>query len=86
MAAHIISDEGIGVTGSNTEMFYLLEEHGYLSRDITEKMGKAVGFRNIIVHEYAKIELDQILEIAQQDIQDLNEYLISIFGKLGLSQ
>ncbi len=84
IAAHIISDEGLGVPGSTNEMFYLLEENGYLDHDITEKMVKAVGFRNLIVHEYVKIELDQVFEIAVKDIKDLNEYLKSIFRKLGL--
>jgi uncharacterized protein YutE (UPF0331/DUF86 family) len=65
-------------------MFYLLEENGYLDHDITEKMVKAVGFRNLIVHEYEKIELGQVFEIAVKDIKDLNEYLKSIFRKLGL--
>ena len=86
IAAHIISDEGLGVPGSTNEMFYLLEENGYLDRDITEKMVKAVGFRNLIVHEYEKIELGQVFEIAQEDIKDLNEYLKSIFRKLGLGE
>ena len=84
IAAHIISDEGLGVPGSTNEMFYLLEENGYLDHDITEKMVKAVGFRNLIVHEYVKIELGQVFEIALKDIKDLNEYLKSIFRKLGL--
>ena len=86
IAAHIISDEGLGVPGSTNEMFYLLEENGYLDRDITEKMVKAVGFRNLIVHEYEKIELGQVFEIAVKDIKDLNEYLKSIFRKLGLGE
>ena len=86
IAAHIISDEGFGVPGSTNEMFYLLEENGYLDRDITEKMVKAVGFRNLIVHEYEKIELGQVFEIALKDIKDLNEYLNSIFRKLGLGE
>jgi len=47
MAAHIISEEGLGMPGSTSEMFYLLEENGYLDHAITEKMIKAVGFRNI---------------------------------------
>jgi uncharacterized protein YutE (UPF0331/DUF86 family) len=84
IAAHIISDEGLGVPGSTNEMFYLLEENGYLDHDITEKMVKAVGFRNLIVHEYEQIELRQVFEITQEDIKDLNEYLKSIFRKLGL--
>ncbi len=85
IAAHIISDEGFGVPGSTNEMFYMLEENGYLNRDITEKMVKAVGFRNLMVHEYEKIELDQVFKVAQKDIRDLNEYLKSIFKKIGLA-
>ena len=86
IAAHIISEEGFGVPGSTSEMFYLLEENGYIDSELTEKMVKAVGFRNLIVHEYGKIELKQVFEVAQEDIKDLNEYLISIFKKLGLAE
>lgn len=66
-------------------MFYLLEENGYLDRNITEKMIKAVGLRNLIVHEYSKIDLAKVFEIAQNDIEDLNEYLIMLFNKLDLT-
>jgi uncharacterized protein YutE (UPF0331/DUF86 family) len=85
IAAHIISENGLGVPGSTTEMFYLLEKHGYLNHDLTGRMVKAVGFRNLIVHEYGKIELEQVYEIAQNDITDLNEYLKAIIKKLGLT-
>lgn len=85
IAAHIISDEGLGVPGSTNEMFYLLEENGYLNNEITEKMVKAVGLRNLVVHEYGKIDLDRIFEVAQKDISDLNEYLKSIFKKLAIT-
>jgi uncharacterized protein YutE (UPF0331/DUF86 family) len=66
-------------------MFYLLEKHGYLNHDLTGKMVRAVGFRNLIVHEYGKIELKQVYEIAQNDINDLNEYLKAIINKFGLT-
>jgi len=85
IAAHIISEESFGVPGSITEMLYILEKNGYLDNDLTQKMVKAVGFRNLIVHEYGKIELEQAYEIAQNDINDLNEYLKAIFKKLGLA-
>lgn len=84
IAAHIISEEGVGVPGSTNEMFYLLEDNGYISVDITEKMVKAVGFRNFIVHEYGKVELKQVFEVAKKEIEDLEKYLLSIFLKLGL--
>ena len=85
IAAHIISEEGFGVPGSTTEMLYILREHGYLDNNLTQKMVKAIGFRNLIVHEYGKIELKQVYEIAQNDLNDLNEYLKSILNKLGLT-
>ena len=85
IAAHIISENGLGVPGSMTEMIYLLEKHGYLTNDLAGRMLKAVGFRNLIVHEYGKIELEQVYKIAQDDINDLNEYLKAIIKKLGLT-
>ncbi len=85
IAAHIISEESFGVPGSTNEMFYLLEENGYVGTELTEKMVKAVGFRNLIVHEYGKVELQHVFEIAQNNIEDLNEYLRSIFKKLGIA-
>ena len=84
IASHIISDEGLGVPGSTNDMFYLLEENGYLSRHLTEKMVKAVGFRNLMVHEYGKVEMDQVFTIAKKNINDLHDYLKSIFSKIGL--
>ena len=82
IAAHIISEQGLGVPGSTSEMFYLLEENGYLEGELTGKMVKAVGLRNLIVHEYSKIELEQIFQVAKKDIDDLNDYLARVFRKL----
>lgn len=82
IASHIISEEGWGVPGSTNEMFYLLEENSCLDRDLTEKMVKCVGFRNILVHEYTRIELDLVHEIARKNIHDLEWYLKAIFAKL----
>ncbi len=85
MAAHIVSEEGLGVPGSTNEMFYLLEENGYLHYSLTEKMVKAVGFRNLLVHQYGRVELKQVYELAQKDVEDLEEFLAAIFKKLGIA-
>ncbi|MBW2670368.1 MAG: DUF86 domain-containing protein [Deltaproteobacteria bacterium] len=49
-----------------------------------DKMVKAVGFRNFIVHEYGRVELKQVFEVAKKEIEDLEKYLLSIFSKLGI--
>ncbi|MFC1878007.1 DUF86 domain-containing protein [Thermodesulfobacteriota bacterium] len=82
MAAHIISDEDLGLPGSTNEMFYLLEDSGYLDRDLTEKMVQAVGFRNLIAHEYEKLDLERVYKVAQKDILDLHAYIKAILRKI----
>jgi len=82
IAAHVVSEEGYGVPGSSNEMFYMLEENNLIDRTLTEKMVKAVGLRNLIVHDYGKIDLDRIYRISQKDISDLDEFLINILEKL----
>ncbi len=85
IAAHIISEEGYGVPGSNNDMFYTLEKHSYLDTQLVEKMIKAVGFRNLVVHEYGNLDMAQVYKIMQQDIKDLFEYLKAIFIKTGIA-
>ena len=82
IAAHIVSDEGYGVPGSSNEMFYMLEENGLLENDLSEKMVKAIGLRNLIVHEYGKLNLNQIHQVAQKDIKDLETFIQSIINKI----
>ena len=78
IAAHVISDEEMGVPGSTNEMFYMLQENSWLSPELTEKMVAAVSFRNLIVHEYDNVDLKRVYDIAQQDISDLEDFLKAI--------
>ena len=85
LAAHIISDEELGIASSTNEMFYILEENGYIDRNLSENMVAAVGFRNIIVHEYGKVDLKQVYHIAHHDIDDLEHFIKVIVERCGMS-
>lgn len=84
IAAHIISDENLGVAGSTNEMFYILNENGYLDSNLTERMVASVGFRNLIVHEYGNVDLKRVYRIAHENIDDLKNYLKVILKKCGI--
>jgi hypothetical protein len=47
------------------------------------KYSGSVGFRNLVVREYGKLELKQVFEVMQEGTKDLNERLVSILNKLG---
>lgn len=85
IAAHIISENGWGVPGSASEMFYVLEEKGIVDSALTERMIKAVGLRNLIVHEYGDIDLKRLFTTVSNDLYDLTAFLSAIFQKLGIN-
>ena len=75
LASHIVSDEGYGMAGSMNEFFYLLRGRNLISVDLQEKLISAVGFRNLVVHEYAKLDLNLVYDIATHGIKDLEEFI-----------
>jgi len=85
IAAHIISDDELGMAGSTSEMFYILQENGYLTLDLTEKMVAAVGFRNLAVHEYGNIDLKLVFQMAKKDLDDLERFVKAILEKCGIT-
>ncbi len=85
MAAHIMSSHGGSVPGSVNEMFYFLEENVLLPANLVERMVKAVGFRNLLVHEYGKLDLAEVFRIARNRSADLNEYLMTLLHRLGIN-
>lgn len=74
IAAHIVGEEGLGVAGSTNELFYLLEDRGIIDRAHTEKMVRAMGFRNLVVYEYGKVDLEVVFRVAHENVTDLKEF------------
>lgn len=75
LAAHVVSDEEMGLAASTRDFFYLLSDNGVISRDLSERMIKAVGFRNLVAHEYAKLDLEKVYAIAADGVKDVEEFL-----------
>jgi len=85
IGSHIIADEGWGIAGSISEIFYILEDRGVLKRDLVEKIVSMTGFRNILIHEYEEVNLDIVHNILVSHLDDIDEYLLAIvnYFKLG---
>jgi uncharacterized protein YutE (UPF0331/DUF86 family) len=83
MAAHLVSEEEFDIAGSANELFYILEEKTVIDSGLTEKMVHAVGFRNLIVHEYGKLDLGIVYRAAWESIDDLREFMRAVLEKFG---
>lgn len=81
-ASHIVSDDRLGEPKTNAELFTVLARHDWLSEDLAETMTDVVGFRNIVVHGYADVDLDIVRDVAENRIGDLLEFVEQIRSRL----
>lgn len=78
LAAHIVADEGWGMPRELRENFDLLSKNSVLNEDLTKRLRKMVGFRNIAVHEYETINTEILKSILRHNLKDLEEFYISV--------
>ena len=62
------------------ESFRILEENGVILPELTEKMVKMTGFRNVVAHDYDKINYDIIYDMLQNRLDDIKVFLEVIAG------
>lgn len=71
---HMISDEGWETPSSNRDVFKILQEHGVISESLSNLSRKMVGFRNIVVHMYEKVDLEEVYAIYKKNLQDFERF------------
>lgn len=83
IAAHIVADERLGEPKDNAELFRILARHGWISAELATTMKEVVGFRNVVVHGYADVDLRIVRDVAEHRVEDLLTYVSEIRGRLG---
>lgn len=82
VAGHIISDERLRAPESYVDMFNILVENGILNQELLPSLEKMAKFRNIIVHQYEKIDPEIVIGILKTNLQDFKKYRDSIIKYL----
>jgi len=82
IAAHIISRCGLREPRDNKDLFLVLYENNIITEPIFEAMAKMAKFRNIIVHDYARIELE-VVGILKKNVEDLKRFSREILQYIG---
>lgn len=63
------------------ESFDILQEEKVIPIDLAEKLVDMVGFRNVIAHDYAKVDYDVVYDVLQNQLQDILEFIEIIENK-----
>ena len=82
VAGHIISDQGFRIPKSYSDTFSVLHENGILIDRLHLSLKKMAQFRNIVVHQYDKIDSEIVIGILQRDINDFIAYKEAIISYL----
>lgn len=81
IANHIISDMGYRKPESNRDVFTILYENNILSKDLTERLSDMASFRNILVHDYLKLDRGIVYEFIVGNLADFQSFAEDVVKK-----
>lgn len=64
--------------GTMGEVFPSLADAGLISEDLAQGLKRAVGFRNISVHEYQRIDWEIVFSIIDKNLGDFKEFMRAV--------
>jgi uncharacterized protein YutE (UPF0331/DUF86 family) len=82
IGAHLIAGMNVPPPGTMGQTFDLLQQENLLSNEIATNLKKAVGFRNIAVHNYEKINWLIVHSIVKYHLDDFIQFAKMVTKKL----
>ena len=80
VATHVIADRGLRVPTTHAEAFEILGEAGLLDPGMQENMVRMAKFRNVIVHEYTRVDAGIVIRILSEHLDDLARFRAAALG------
>ncbi len=81
VASHVISANGWELPRDARHVFEILVARGVISGTLLKVLHAAIGFRNIAVHDYAKLDPQVVRGIAADHLGDLEEFANEVLRK-----
>ncbi len=78
IATHIVVDNNMGNPETLGEAFSILNKEKYLNDDEAKIYRNMVGLRNILSHEYLKIDKRIIYSVLKNNLVDIKKFIIFI--------
>ena len=70
LAMHLVRLRRLGVPQETRQAFEMLSEAGLLEAELAERLKRMVGFRNVAVHDYRKLDLAIVRAIVTGHLED----------------
>jgi uncharacterized protein YutE (UPF0331/DUF86 family) len=83
-AMHLVRAHRLGIPQETRDAFDLLQTAGLLDPVLSSRLKKMVGFRNVAIHEYQKLNLEIVRRIVVEHLDDFLEFA-RLLVRLGTS-
>lgn len=77
VAQHICASEGWGPPKDNADAVRVLGAHGVLHPELAHQLSRAVGFRNVLVHDYVDVD-DHVVLARLADPSNLADFVAAV--------
>ncbi len=74
IGSHIIASEGFRRPEDYADVFRVLGENKVLPEDFAAQLVKMARFRNLLVHIYLEVDLNQVYNILKNNLGDLEKF------------
>lgn len=74
IAHHLLASELWGPAEDSAHGVRLLARHGVVEADLAERLARATGFRNVLVHGYAEVD-DDLVVANLDELDDLQAFV-----------
>jgi uncharacterized protein YutE (UPF0331/DUF86 family) len=74
VGTHLIAEHGFRQPEDNKDIFKVLAEEGVVPPDLLPVLVQMAGFRNIIVHDYARVDNALVYGILKRHLVDLERF------------
>jgi uncharacterized protein YutE (UPF0331/DUF86 family) len=81
LAMYVVNQQRLGIPQESRDAFTLLQTAGILPADLAIRMQRMVGFRNIAVHEYTRLNLEVVHAIITKQLDDFRAFSSTIVKK-----
>jgi uncharacterized protein YutE (UPF0331/DUF86 family) len=80
-AMHLVRRHRLGIPQETREAFDILHAGGLLDASLSERLKRMVGFRNVAIHEYQKLNLEIVQAIVRERLEDFLEFARFLVGE-----
>jgi len=74
IGSHVVAGLNLGQVEEYKDIPKFLHKGKIIPKDLAKKVGKMIGLRNLIIHEYLAVDLDKVYEVIQKGLDDLEEF------------